>query len=135
MRWRRTMADKLDTAGTPRWVHADRLIVAPEYQRPRREVLIRKIKKEFDPDALVALVISKREDGTLVIMDGQQRWTALMEMGWGDQQVPAVVYEGLTVEEESLLFYRVNGTRSRLRPMELHRSALLGGETRAVEVE
>src|SRR4051812_31723657 len=99
--------------GTPHWIRASRLAVDASYQRPRNERKIRKIANNFDPDALGVLYVSKRADGTYVILDGQQRHAALIEMGWQDQQVPCHVYTGLSVADEARLFGEYNELRTR----------------------
>lgn len=118
----------IKTSGELMWVRADTLTVDPRYQRPIQEQKVRKIQNEFDPDAFGVLYISSRKNGEDVVLDGQQRLNAVLGMGWGDQLVPAIVYTGLTVAEEAALFTLYNAVRTKPRPSDMYRAALVAGD-------
>lgn len=91
-------------AGRVEWLRADTL--RPwRLQRRLYKSMVRKIAREFDPDILELLTITRR-DGVDYVLDGQHRWVAIVqEMGWGDQNVPCYVLEGLTDAQENKLFH------------------------------
>src|SRR6187549_648827 len=76
--------ERIDTNGQVTWLRVDRLTVDPAvgggYQRALNPRKVKAIAKELDPDALGVLTVSRREDGSLVIIDGQQRQGALMSI-------------------------------------------------------
>jgi len=116
------------------WLRADRLAVDHRFERPLNVRKVRQIANSFDPDAIGVLYVSKREDGSVVILDGQHRWRAILEMGWGDQRVPCHQYEGLSLQDEARLFRLYNELRTRPRPFDLFSSALVEGEPRALAI-
>lgn len=126
---------RLETTGQLTWLRVDRLSIDPAYQRPINETKVRAIARDFDPNAFGALYVSKRNDGSHVILDGQQRWNALIRMEWGDQKVPAVVYTGLTQPAEAALFRRYNELRTKPKPLDLHRAAIVERDKRALDIE
>lgn len=129
------MADRIQSNGTAQWVRADRLSIDPEYQRDRVESTIRSVREAPDHDALGALYVSKRADGSMVLLDGQQRWTGIMEAGYGDQQIQCIVYVGLSVKEEAALFVKYNRDRTAPRPMVIHNAAVVSGDATAVALK
>lgn len=65
----------------------------------------------FDPDRLGVPILSEREDGTYVCLDGQNRIELCRRVGWGDQQIECRVFTGLTRSEEARLFLGHNDNR------------------------
>jgi hypothetical protein len=127
--------ERIETSGQLTWLRADRLTVDPEYQRTIQKRKVRQIARDFDPDAFGVLYVSKRADGTHVIIDGQQRHAAVMLMGWGDQRVPAQVFTNLSKAHEAELFRRYNEVRTKPRPLDLHRAAIVARDKRALAIE
>lgn len=126
---------KLNTSGTEEWLRADTLTVDPAYQRAENDPKIRKIMREFNPDAIGVLYVSRRDDGTVVIIDGQQRRAAFLRMGWGDQRLPCMVYSGLTQAEEASLWTDYNELRTKPTPLDRFRADLVAGDPDAVSVQ
>jgi hypothetical protein len=98
------------------------------YQRPHDEQRVRKIADNFDPDLLGVIM---RADGTYAVMDGGHRIAAVTYLGWGDQLVPAQVFDGLTVQEEAHVFAQFNRERVRPDPLTLFRAQVLAGDERS----
>ena len=90
------------------WVPLATLLIDRRYQRPVNLRRVTKMAATFDPDALGTLTVSRRDDGTNYVLDGQHRVEALRAMGWGDQLAPALVYTGLTLIEEARIFRLMN---------------------------
>ena len=67
--------------------------------------------KAFDPLLLGTVVVSMREDGSLVILDGMHRAEAA-RLAEYEGDLHAIVYEGLTIEQEREIFVGLNESRS-----------------------
>lgn len=120
---------------TLEWLRADKLEVDPEYQRPRNDLTVTRIKDDFDPEAFGTLHVSRRTSGTMVLLDGQQRWTAVCEMGWGDQLIPCNVVTGITRKREADLFVKENTERSKPQPVYIFNANVLKGDKGAIAVK
>lgn len=88
-----------------------RLQTDMSYQSPVQERQVKKIVKNFDPKKLHTIVVSKRKDGLLYIIDGQHRVEALKELNI--LFIEATVHENLSVEEEAEMYYGVNDRPSK----------------------
>jgi hypothetical protein len=83
------------------------------FQRePVNEQKIQKIILNFNELALGELCVSRRARQNILI-DGGHRWTALMRMGFAE--APCEVYEGLTYEQEVMIFVIRNKDRTAVR--------------------
>lgn len=102
------------------------------YQRPIVEMVVRKITSDFDPQALGGIIVNRRQDGRMFIVDGQQRVEALKRMG--HQMADVLLLDGLTVEQEARLFTKLNGNRKSVEAIELFKARLSYGDPIAVEI-
>lgn len=108
------------------------LNVDPSYQRRLYETRIANITSKFDPDLIQTIVVSKREDGTYWLLDGQHRVESLRRLG--KSVVLADVREGLSHEREAILFWQLNSGSSRPTSYEQFQARLTGKEPIAVAV-
>lgn len=99
------------------WVKVGDLHLDAPYQRRLDRERAVEIAENFDPDKFTVIIISRRKDGTLWVLDGQHRVTALRHMGWDDQEVIAEIREDLSYEAEAALHVELN--RNRKRPTAL----------------
>lgn len=100
----------------------------PSYQRdivPGHK----KIVANFDPIALGIPLVGEREDGTLWIVDGLQRITALRKLN--KKQVRAEVFASKGPEHEAHIFKLVNKNRTQLRPLQIYAAMLTAGDETA----
>lgn len=116
------------------WVKATDLRVDPRYQRPLDMKRVRKIARDFDADAFGVLLVSKRADGGLWLIDGQHRQAVLHEIGWGDQTAACLIFSGLTLENEARIFILSN-SGSQPNALAKFKAALIEGEGGAVEID
>ena len=86
----------------------------------------KKIVAEFNEEALGIPLIGEREDGTLWIVDGLQRITALRKMG--KKEVRCEVFASNGPNHEAEVFKLVNMNRTRLTPSEEFRALLTAGD-------
>lgn len=121
------------TISTPQ--HEDlpvaKLTVDPDVQRAVDKTRVDKIAKDYQRSALGVIVVSRREDGTHHVIDGQHRVHATIAAGYGEETVPCLVYSGLTKAEEAAMFRRLNNTRAVL-PVYKFRVRVVEGEPDAV---
>jgi len=57
-----------------------------------------------------AIIVNRRQDGTLSVIDGQHRAAAAKQLGW--ETLTCIVVEGLSVQEEALACYHLNRATS-----------------------
>ena len=103
----------------------------PTYQREVK-TKHRKIVAEFDEDSLGVPLIGERSDGSLWIVDGQQRITALRKLGW--TEVRANVFRSDGPVHEAQVFKRVNLDRTALKPVEQFKARLTAQDEIALNI-
>lgn len=116
------------------WIIANTLTIDPSYQRTVRPAWVRQIADNFDPFLLDPLVVSRRENGQIAVMDGQHRLMAIRQIGYHDQRVPCLVYTGLSIEEEARRF-NTQDARKNLTPQERFHSALIQRDPQALLID
>jgi len=108
------------------------LEVAPEYQRPIRQVWLRKLIREFDPSLVGKIDVAER-DGHYYVTDGQHRVEAMRVTFAGDDRlVRCDVRMVETAEEQARLFVMLNTARAPLRNYEIFRARLASGDPDAL---
>lgn len=98
---------------------------------PRR---VNGIVGKFQADSLGTPAVSRRLDGTIVAVDGQHRFAALVAKGLGEIPLPCQVYEGLTVAQEAALFRRLNDSKN-ITTADSFRIAVTEGDLVAIQAE
>lgn len=93
----------------------------------------KKIVANFNENALGIPLVAQREDGTLWIVDGQQRVTALRILNF--KTVRAEVFASNGPEHEAEVFKLVNINRTKLNPSESFRALLAAQDPAAWEVK
>lgn len=113
-------------------LYLDGIQTDPSYQR---DVVAghKKIIADFDPVAFGVPLVGEREDGTLWIVDGLQRITALRKMG--KKTMRAEVFRSQGPEHEASVFRKVNKNRTGLKPLQLFQAALTEGNEEAWAVK
>lgn len=81
---------------------AERLTCDPI--RPIRPYWVRQLARTFDQDKLGVLYISKRADGTLVVIEGNHRVMTVRSLLLDKLPLSCLVYEGLSLAQEAALF-------------------------------
>lgn len=107
-------------------------IVDASIQRGVVEREVNKIASDFNPSALHFITISVRDDGSYVLVDGQQRKTAALVVGY-DEPVNAIFYYNLPREAEAALFRQLND-RTSVNAVDSFRVAVVEGLPEAVAV-
>lgn len=106
------------------------------FNRPVDERWVNRLVADFDAWAIGALLLSRRPDGSLVILDGQHRAEALRRMGvpQNAKVVPALVYDGLSQGQEAHLFVGHNTTRI-VRPWDKYKALRVAGDPETVAID
>lgn len=116
-----------------RWLDVNDLQISPAYQRRIHRGVVHRIKEEFDPSILGCLIVGERQDGSYWVIDGQQRLTALRELG--HKTAPCWVQPSNGSTHEAALFRGINGGRKNITANELFVAALEAGDVQCVAIK
>lgn len=120
------------------WVHTVELSVDQSYQRSidnagsRR--LIASIAANFDWRLCAPLVVSRRHDGSKVIIDGQHRWAAAVRRS-DLPQLPCCLFTYDSPEDEARMFIVANRARKPMNRLDDFHAALAAADEDAVEIQ
>lgn len=120
------------------WIHVEKLSVDKSYQRStdndasRR--LITSIAARFDWRLCTPLVVSRRPDDSLVIIDGQHRWMAASLRG-DVPQLPCCVFRYESMAEEARMFIVANRARKPMNRLDDYFAAIAAGDEDALEIQ
>lgn len=106
---------------SPQRVSVDELLIPSEYQRPARTAWVK--SRDFDIHLFETLTVSKRADGKLYVIGGQQRLHLARKAGL--QFLWAYVFEDLTIEQEAQIFWNEAKQNCRISAFEAYRASLL----------
>ncbi|MFB7654235.1 MULTISPECIES: DUF6551 family protein [unclassified Streptomyces] len=101
------------------------LNIDPQAQRTLNERRAQNIANNLVREAIGSIIVSKRDDGDLYIVDGQHRWRACVLAGLAT--IRADVHHGLTQPEEAILFLIKNRESHKPRPIDEYHVGLTGG--------
>jgi hypothetical protein len=119
------------------WVHTSDLTVDQSYQRSidneasRR--LIAGIAANFDWRLCAPLVVSRRLDGSKVVIDGQHRWAAALRRG-DLPQLPCCLFTYASPEDEARMFILANRARKPMNRLDDFHAALAAADEDALEI-
>jgi len=104
-----TTKKKTEQSTTHELVTLDRLSIDSRVQRREGVQIARaeKIANAFNPNALGSITLSRRTDGSLVVLDGAHRCEGCRLAGH-TEPLHALVYAGLTLQQEAAMFYLLN---------------------------
>lgn len=123
------MTTKKVTVG---FVSAAEVRVDPSVQRGLDEREAISISADFNPAALGTITVSRRENGEMIVLDGQQRMAGAEIAGYTGK-FRANIHDGLTHQEEAQLFRQLNNRRSVNAPS-LFKVAVTEGNPEAVAI-
>jgi hypothetical protein len=89
---------------------------------------------EFNWDFLGLITVSRRPDGTIIPLDGQNRVALVAEVGQPDADLKCEVFENLTLAQEAALFLGLNAGRP-VRPVSKFLARVTMGDPVAVAVQ
>jgi hypothetical protein len=120
------------------WIHLGKLSIDDAYQRStdneasRR--LIASIAAKFDWRLCGPLVVSRRADDTLTIIDGQHRWMAASKRD-DIPQLPCCIFRYESTEEEARMFILANRARKPMNRLDDYFAALAAADEDALEIQ
>lgn len=119
-------------------VPVDRLNVDDSYQRatdsPGSRAIIVRMIKQWDWSLCQPLVVARRADGSLWILDGQHRHAGAVERG-DIAFLPCVILSSLDREGEARTFVKLNTERQKLNQAEIFHGMLAAGDPDAKAVQ
>jgi hypothetical protein len=118
-------------------VRADKLQPHPDAQREISNARVKKLMTDFDLDAvgtIHAVEYPIKGKSALWIVDGQHRWRALMDLGFGEWEIDVKLHLGVRDEASaSGLFLKLND-RLTVRPFDKFKNRLQAKDDDAVAV-
>lgn len=122
---------------TLEWIEVSRLSIDESYQRAtdssKSRSLIFRIAQGWNWHLCQPLVVSRRLDGSLFVIDGQHRLTAALTRG-DIPHLPCVVVTGQQGEDEARTFVDLNTQRQRLSQSDIFNALLAAGDEDAKRV-
>jgi hypothetical protein len=110
------------------------LHVDPEAQRRLSVPWVKAHAPNFDVDQLGYIVVNKRANGKIYVIDGQHRVELMRAVGWGDQKVHAECFDRLSQAQEAELFNARND-RKAVRLFDKFRIAVTAGDPVACDID
>lgn len=124
--------DLADSLPEIRMVPVDDLLVDEAYQREMSGKKIKEIiKTGFNPLAAGTLIVNRRPDGSLFIIDGRHRREAAKRSGVA--QILCAIWS-CSPANESVAFVLCNAVRQPPTPLELFKARLSSSESKAIEI-
>lgn len=102
-----TAGNRLAVPSTHRWVPLALMQIPPNAQRELNPAWVDHLASDLDPEKVGVLVVNKIGN-TYWLIDGQHRREAMIQIGWGDQQVQCQVFEGLDDAQMAEVFLGMN---------------------------
>ena len=113
------------------------LLIDPTYQRTLdtapSQSLVRKIAMFWNWDLCQPLVVARRDNGELYVIDGQHRLAAARLRG-DIAQLPAVVVHYATQADEAASFVHLNQERRPLSKLDVFKAAIASGDTQSCAI-
>lgn len=109
------------------------LILDESYQRAAKPQFVRDLVLRFDERLVGTLDVSDRGGGSYAILDGNQRNTAMEQLG--KQRCWCAIYEGMTVKDEAEFFLHKNRDRQVVHPYYHLRARIVAGHEDALHIE
>lgn len=120
------------------WIHVNTLSVDSAYQRSTENAasrrLIAGITAKFDWRLCAPLVVSRRADDKLVIIDGQHRWLAARNRD-DIAHLPCCVFRYNNMQEEARMFILANRARKPISRLDDFYAAVAAGDEDALEIQ
>ncbi len=117
------------------WLAVTQLQIDPEYQRAcngsKSRALIARMIRRWEWALCQPLVVTRRLDGSLFVIDGQHRWNGAKARG-DIPHLPCVVIPAIAREEEAKTFVNLNTARQRLSQVEIFNGMLAASDPDAL---
>lgn len=114
---------------TPGQISTDRRV-----QRALDQHRVQAIVEKLNLDTIGVPVVSRRDTGALVVVDGQHRLDALRAAGYAERPMDMLVFDGLTLSKEAELFRLFNNTKN-LTTLDRFRIALVEEDPETLAID
>lgn len=111
------------------------LVLDMRYQRMPNESKVSKIARNFNKDAVGVIVCSIREDGVIAIIDGGHRIAAMNLLGMQESTIDALVYFGLSIDQEAKIFTLMNEDRTKPKASNIFKAQVISNDEKAVGLD
>lgn len=115
------------------WVDLSKLNIDPAYQRTQTENAIGRMAENWCWVACGCLIIARRPDGSLVVMEGAHRVKAAKKRGI--ESLPCMIWDVPTVADEAQMFIWINTMRKSVKADELFASGVTANDPTCIVVE
>jgi len=119
--------------GEDKWLCKDSLYVDETYQRPGRNVIVKKIVKNFDENLFGLLTVVQNGSGTYAVVDGGQRLRAAMQITAIDR-VRCLVFPSMSIPEQAQFYLNLNVSRVTPSSVEFFIGQLAAGDDESCRV-
>lgn len=113
-------------------------IEVPDYQRDIRPTKLKTMIRDWNPSMAGWIIVSRRDDGSLFVIDGQHRVEAVRHLqGRVGPYLDGIVVDNWSTTQEAAFFYQTQNPdrRAALNPEDIHHAALLAGDQRAIDIQ
>lgn len=100
-------SNEVDPKITYEWIARADLTVDARVQRDLYPPRVRRIVEDFTPAGLGTIVVSRRDDGTNIVLDGRHRCAAAEQTGYTGK-MHCEVHHGLSLKDEARMFLTLN---------------------------
>lgn len=108
------------------------MLVDDTYQRPPHHDFIARTAQQFDATLVGTIDVSERKNGSYAILDGQQRYFVMLQVG--KTACFAAIYRDMTIEDEAGFFFRKNRDRNAMKPYYSFRARRVAGDPVAQDI-
>lgn len=122
---------RIGREGTLEWLRVSDLRVNRKYQRAVNVNRARELAQHWDDAAFGILLVARTDIGDF-LLDGQHRKEALIYLGLENYEAPCYVIEGLSLEEQADMFWKINKARLQPGSADTFRARLVAGEPSAI---
>ena len=112
------------------FVAIDDLKTDYSYQRALDEKRVKKIAQDFKPEISGVITVSRRKDGSMYVVDGNHRISAMKAIG--RKYTEAKIIDGLSQTEEAELFGLLNTSQKKPTFNEVLNASISSGNKEAV---
>lgn len=114
-------------------LEVSKLMIDPTVQGALQGKRVEKIINDFREDQVGILIVSRRKNGQLVVLDGFHRSTALKRLGI--EKAMCQVYEDLSLKEEAEKYLYLNKERKQPRAVDDYKVSLVAGDQTILTIQ
>jgi hypothetical protein len=114
-------------------VQLSELHIDPEYQRAESKSMAKRLADNFRIEALDPILVGRRTDGSLWVVDGQSRVGMAHIKCW--REIPARIFKSQGRAHEAELFKDTNLNRRSMKKADLYHACMAAGDKETLEID